>query len=284
MPNAKARPDRAARPCRPARSRSLRFATGSVVEVDHAGLAYDLDMHVEQLWRYPVKSMQGERLVTAEVGELGIIGDRQWAVVDLTSGTTLTARREPQLLWASAAIVPGSTADDVGVEITLPDGSRTSEAAALSDWLGRPVELQRAGGGSGIFEIAPDFEHEDEGTWLRWDGPLDTFHDAARTRVSIGALDELREWDPRRFRFNVIVAGGLARPLAGTSVQIGTTTLDVIDHIDRCVMTTRPQPGGIERDLGVLKTIIRDLDNQLGVAASVSAQGTISVGDAVSPG
>ena len=99
--------------------------------------------------------------------------------------------------------------------------------------------------------------------------------------MSIGAIEEVRGWDLRRFRFNVVVADGPARPLAGTSVRIGTTVLHVVKHIDRCVMTTRPQPGGIERDLDVLKTIIRELDNELGVGAGVSANGTISVGDAV---
>ena len=63
-------------------------------------------------------------------------------------------------------------------------------------------------------------------------------------------------------------------------VTIGSCTLTVRKPIERCVMVTRAQPG-IDRDLGVLKTIIRERDNQLGVGASVSSSGRISVGDPV---
>ncbi len=58
-------------------------------------------MHVVSLWRFPVKSMQGEELQTADIGELGITGDRQWALVDRSTGLALTARRVPELLFAS---------------------------------------------------------------------------------------------------------------------------------------------------------------------------------------
>ena len=53
---------------------------------------------VTGLWRYPVKSMQGEARSRAAVGPVGIVGDRQWAVVDLETGLALTARRQPELL------------------------------------------------------------------------------------------------------------------------------------------------------------------------------------------
>ena len=48
---------------------------------------------------------------------------------------------------------------------------------------------------------------------------------------------------------------------------IGATTLDVVKQIDRCVITTRPQPGGIDRDLDVLRTVNRDRDGNLGIGA-----------------
>src|SRR5205085_9894970 len=59
-------------------------------------------MRVVGLWRFPVKSMGGEPLERAEVGELGITGDRQWGVLAVETGKVLTARREPKLLFASA--------------------------------------------------------------------------------------------------------------------------------------------------------------------------------------
>ena len=56
-------------------------------------------MRVLELWRYPVKSLQGQRLAEAEIGALGIAGDRGWALFDRDSGLGLTARRVPELLF-----------------------------------------------------------------------------------------------------------------------------------------------------------------------------------------
>lgn len=111
-------------------------------------------MQVAELWRYPVKSMQGERLDAVEIGLQGVAGDRQWAVVDGTTGLALTARREPQLLFAAARL---DGPDAVVVE--LPDGT-VADDRALSAWLGRPVTLRRAGRERGTYEIALDFEDE----------------------------------------------------------------------------------------------------------------------------
>ena len=52
-------------------------------------------MRVAELWRYPVKSLQGERLTSADVGPEGLAGDRQWALFDVSTGYGLTARRVP---------------------------------------------------------------------------------------------------------------------------------------------------------------------------------------------
>ena len=111
---------------------------------------------VAELWRYPVKSMQGEQVTAADVTAAGLDGDRQWGLLDRATGLTLTARRVPELLFGRAAL----TADgDVRVE--LPDGTVAADDAALSDWLGRDVTLRRAGADvAGTFEIALDAEDE----------------------------------------------------------------------------------------------------------------------------
>jgi uncharacterized protein YcbX len=72
---------------------------------------------------------------------------------------------------------------------------------------------------------------------------------------------------------------GAEDALVGTAVRAGTCTLDVVKQIDRCVMTTRPQPGGIARDLDVLRTINKDRATFLGAGALVTTRGTIHVGD-----
>ena len=50
-------------------------------------------------------------------------------------------------------------------------------------------------------------------------------------------------------------------------------------HIERCVMVTRPQPGGIERDLAVLRSIHHERHGALAVGATVAREATVSVGD-----
>ena len=84
-------------------------------------------MQVDELWRYPVKSLQGERLTGAEVGPDGLAGDRQWALFDAGTGLGLTARRVPDLLFLTGRLRP-----DGRVEVVLPDGSVTSEDAVVA--------------------------------------------------------------------------------------------------------------------------------------------------------
>lgn len=236
-------------------------------------------MRVVELWRYPVKSMQGERVETADVGPAGLVGDRQWGVVDLATGLTLTARREPRLLFAAARL---TSADEVVVE--LPDGSVADDDAALSAWLGRDVALRRAGT-PGTYEIAENFEDEDGSPWHQWEGPAWSFHDSPNGHVSILSTGSIGAWEQRRFRGNVVAEAGPGdeQTLVGRRVRLGTAVVEVGGPIYRCVMTTRPQPGGIARDLGVLRTIIAERENMLGAESVVVAPGRVAVGDAIEP-
>jgi uncharacterized protein len=231
---------------------------------------------VTALWRYPVKSMQGEQLAAADVGPNGLVGDRHWALVDSQTGLGLTARRQPEMLYASAAI------DGDDVVITLPDGSVAKNDDALSSWLGHPVSLVAAEASRhATFEIALDFEREDTAEWFRWDGPDGSFHDSGRTQVSILGADTIGDWDVRRFRANVIVSGSGEDEWIGRHIMIGSTRLDVVKPVSRCVITTRPQPGGIERDLDVLRTINRDREGNLAIGALVRRPGRVAVGDPI---
>lgn len=89
-------------------------------------------MRVQELWRYPVKSLQGQQLREARITPDGLDGDRRYAIFDVDTGIGLTARRIPQLLFASASL---NTDGDLC--IILPDGSIADGDYALSDWLGR---------------------------------------------------------------------------------------------------------------------------------------------------
>jgi uncharacterized protein YcbX len=236
-------------------------------------------MRVLELWRYPVKSLQGERLEVATVTTAGFEGDRRFALFDVDTGFGLTARRVPELLFAAAHL-----RDDGGVDITLPDGSVARDDKALSAWLGRRVTLRSADVEvARHYENVVDFEDEATSDWAPFEGAGGAFHDSGRTRVSLVSTATIGKWDPRRFRANVYLDGEGEDALVGSEVALGDTLLDVVKRIGRCVMTTRPQPGGVERDLDVLRTINRERDGCLAIGALVMTPGAVRIGDTLEP-
>jgi uncharacterized protein YcbX len=235
-------------------------------------------VRVAELWRYPVKSLQGEQLDGAAVTDGGIVGDRAYAIFDLDTGLGLTARRVPELLFASARFF----GPDRPPEIILPDGTIACGDAALSHWLGRRVALRAASDvDERRYENPLDAEHDAD--WIVFDGAPGPFHDSARTRVSLVSTGTVGAWDRRRFRANVLLDGEGEDELVGSRITIGDVTLDVVKRLLRCVITTRPQPDGIERDLDVFKTINRERDGCLAIGALVLLPGTMGVGDEVVP-
>jgi uncharacterized protein YcbX len=236
-------------------------------------------MKVLELWRYPVKSLQGEQLDVASITPTGLDGDRAFAIFDEETGLGLTARRVPELLFASASVDA-----DGDVDITLPDGTVTRDERVLSEWLARPVTLRSAEVPmERLYENPLDFEHEATSDWMQFTGSGGAFHDSSHAHVSLVSAATIGAWDRRRFRANVLVDEHGEDDLVGSRAQIGESVLDVTTRIPRCVMTTRPQPGGIERDLDVLRTINRDRHGCLAVAARVVQPGTVRVGDVVGP-
>ncbi len=239
-------------------------------------------MQVSEIWRFPVKSMQGERLQSASVSQFGIEGDRAWSLFDAETGLNLTGRRDPDMLFAAARLVAENE-----VMITLPDGTETADNATLSAWLGRDVELRRAATeGVGTYEIQLD--EKDAGSWVQWSGPSGSFHDSTVSQISLVSEAAFQSWDRRRFRTNVVLDSPGEVELVGRKATVGSVGLDVMKQIDRCVMTTRPQPAiddlpPVERDLEVLKIINRDHGTFLGVGAMIHTPGTISIGDLVAP-
>jgi uncharacterized protein len=236
-------------------------------------------MHVTELWRYPVKSMGGEQLENTQVGVLGIAGDRRWGVFDVATGTVLTARRSPQLLFASARVVD----DDVVIDVPEIGEIASGEASvALSRWLGQEVELRAAGVIGGTYEVPLDFEHDAD--WVSWTGPAGAWHDSKSSRVSLVSTGTLGEWDLRRFRTNIVVSGSGEDGFVGHHLQIGLVgsgaELAVSKQIDRCVMVARPQPG-LERDIELLKTINRDRATFLSIGSLVVTPGSVAIGDDV---
>lgn len=228
-------------------------------------------MRVAQIWRYPIKSVGGEMLGSAEVTDIGIRHDRGWGVVDDHTGNVLTARREPRLLYGSARM------EDDSPVVTTEQGDELRTSADLSEWLDRPVTLTRAeGNAGGTYENPLDFENDED--WIAWQGPPDAWHDSARRRVSLVSTGSLGGWDFRRFRANVLVDGAGEDELVGSEIDVGTCRLEITVQIDRCVIVTRPQPG-LPRDLDVLRTINAERETCLAIGARVLTAGIVEVGN-----
>src|SRR3954454_2307478 len=108
---------------------------------------------VAEIWRYPVKSMGGERLARSAITTRGVHADRMWAVRDVELDTFTTARRWPVLLQCGARFVedPAGRSADPGdvleVIVTFPDGEEVSSSdpaihARLSEQIGKPARLE----------------------------------------------------------------------------------------------------------------------------------------------
>lgn len=232
-------------------------------------------MAIEEIWRFPVKSIGGERLDVGDVGPLGLDGDRRWGVRDLDTGRVLTGRREPRLLLASARHL-----GEGAVAVVLPDGRELAAPgpdvdAVLSAWLERPVALvPSTDPAGGQFEV-PNADEED---WNAYDVAEAAWHDSARTRLSLVSRHTLGEWDRLRFRSNVVLSGAGEDDLVGATLGLGSTVLTISKRVGRCVMVNRPQPG-IEADRSVLRTILRQRDGTLAIGARIATPGRIAVGD-----
>ncbi len=244
-------------------------------------------VRIESLWRYPVKSMQGETCDELRIDWTGVLNDRGVGVLDLDNGTILSAKREGRLLQASASLTSS------GLEVTLPDGRREVRGGALDEelsrWLGRRVALVDAvTHGTGTFEAPDDFE-DDASPLHRWRGPAESFVDSSSLhlleRAELTRLIRERpelQWDVRRFRPNIVV-DSVTSPVdwavPGTRLRLGGVDIEVEKGCARCVMTTRAQPGDLARQLDILRHVSAVHGNDLGVLARVLSPGVVRVGD-----
>jgi len=264
---------------------------------------------VVALWRYPVKSMMGEELNSSEVTDHGLLGDRQFAVVDRATGKVGGAKNPRK--WGNffdfraGYVEPPKTGARISpVRITLPDGTVvTNERADLEQVLSRAfgrdvafVEARAEERTSGVAEeYWPDMaglDHRD--TVTDFEMPAGTFFDIAVVHLlTTSTIDRLRELYPqgrfevRRFRPNIVVSTGgedvgfVENDWIGRAVVIGDNVrLAITEPCPRCVMITLPQ-GDLPKDSGILRTAAQHNAVNVGVYASVVNGGTIRRGDAV---
>ena len=274
-------------------------------------------MQVDQIWRYPVKSMLGARVEQAELAANGVVGDRLWALRDEVRGAIASARKVAGISRLAATYAGAGR-----VTIALPDGSIVSSDDADADVrLSRAVDhpvtlwgLQPASNTDHYRRGRPD--NADVMTELRtifgrlddeplpdlsifppemaeFEYPPGNYFDCYPLMImTTSALRSIREAlpgaaiDERRFRPSLVIdtADALGHPefgWIGRRLRIGMTEVQIGSGCPRCVTVTREFCDDLPADRSVLRHVIRELDQNLGVYATVVNGGRIETGDSV---
>jgi uncharacterized protein YcbX len=232
--------------------------------------------HLEAIFRYPVKSMGGERLEAANLGWHGIDGDRRLAFrrIDDRSGFPwLAATKLPDLLLFAPRRREDGAQGDVPTHIRTPD---CEELAVFGEDLARevgrrygaPVQMMQLN--HGIFDEAS---------------------------ISVIAYDTVREIcrlagrspDVRRFRPNIVLRslrpvpfqedewlGGVLSFGEGDDAPAITATLRDV----RCSMVNL-DPDSASPAPEVLKAVVRANQNNAGIYGAVTRIGRLAVGQSI---
>jgi uncharacterized protein len=207
-------------------------------------------MHVEGLWRYPVKSLGGEPLTSAHLTLGGIVGDR---VVHVRGERgPLTGRTRPGLLSIPAWTDPDGTPMVDGRPWDSPETSK----------------LIRARGGKSAMLVADSSPQR-----------FDVLNLLVATDEAVDRFGH----DVRRLRPNILVSGVASRGEAkwpGHALEIDDVLIGIDSLRARCIVTTIDPDTGAQ-DLDVLREIRRDFGGELGLNCWVIRPGTVSVGDEV---
>ena len=278
---------------------------------------------IKEIWRFPVKSMQGDMVAACRVTTQGLAGDRAWAMRDETRQEVQWGKKYPQLMLCKARYSEEPSGHEcMPVNITFPDGETLTSGddrihAKLSELVGcaatlwplqpaeniefykryKPTEAQFMNDMVEVFareegEPFPDMSQFPEILMDHVSVP-GTFFDNEEvhliTSASIRYMQEKNpqaNWDIRRFRPNFYIetaAGidGLAEnEWLGKTLKIGEVLLQITAPTPRCGMTVQPQDN-LDHDKTILRTIVREANQNLGVGAHCRQSGTIRQGDAV---
>jgi uncharacterized protein YcbX len=224
--------------------------------------------YVAGLWRYPVKSMAGEELDSAEVSWHGLAGDRRWAFIrdgQVRSGFPwLTIRERPDLAHYRPRFAEPDRPNASPVLVRTPSGGELDVAdPALAASLGPGVRVIK----------------QDRGVF-------DTMPLSLLTMQALASLGRLTgtSLTAGRFRPNLLVdASGHGFPediWVGRVLRIRGLRMRVDQRDKRCVVVTI-DPLTLRRDPAVLRAIARERDTRLGVYGSTMEPGRVAMGDPV---
>ncbi len=266
----------------------------------------DALLKLSEIWRFPVKSMAGEKLAEAQVSERGILGDRVYALIDKESGKVGSAKdtkRFANILDCKAKFLeqPVIGSPVPPVEITLPDGqSATSDSSEintmLSRYFGREVTLEQTPPeefviDSDIVDIENADPAGDPGTTkeqklgaslfreLGMEAAaaeglfFDVFPLTVITQATMAELERLAprtKADPRRFRMNLIIetdeTGFVENDWVGKGLDVEGGLAMAITMPDPRCVITTLPQDGLPRDLNVIRQLVAS--NRLDIGGS----------------
>ena len=208
-------------------------------------------MKVAEIWRYPVKTMAGEKLQRVRIGPLGIEGDRVVHVED-AQGRVITSRSHPRFLGHQGTLGLNGEPRVNGWSWSSPE-----VAAKVVDIVGPGAKL------------------------LRYDG-VERFDVLPLLVATDGAIAAFGH-DHRRLRPNIVIGGveGLTeREWPGVCLRIGKLLIGVQDLRLRCIMTSYDPDTQIQ-DKEITRGIYRRFEGKLALNCFVIEGGELAVGDEV---
>jgi uncharacterized protein len=231
---------------------------------------------IEAIFRYPVKSMRGERVAAGTLGWHGLEGDRRLALrrLDERGGFPwLTASKLPDLLRFTPQRRDDESSEALPTHLLTPEGTEMAVfgealAADIRSRYGRPVEMMQLR--QGVFDDASV---------------------SVITSDTVGEIGRLAGTpaDVRRFRPNIVVRSTRGVPFEedqwlggvltfGEGNDAAAVTVTMRDA--RCVMVNfDPDDGSATPD--VLKAVVRANENNAGIYATVTRIGHVAVGQTV---
>ncbi|MBX9914905.1 MAG: MOSC domain-containing protein [Pseudomonadaceae bacterium] len=215
-------------------------------------------LSLSAMYRFPLKSAQGESLARAQLDSLGLLGDRRWMIVDAGSGRFLTQRLLPQLTqlraqWLDAEHLCLSTAGRTDLLVVLPtaeaelrtvtvwgDSLQVPDAGAaaalwLSEWLGRACRL---------VQVPAERARQVDQSYAQASDRVGFADGFPLLLIGEASLDDLsarvgRPLEMLRFRPNLVVSGSAAYAEdSWQRIRIGALEFRLVKGCSRCIMTT----------------------------------------------
>lgn len=220
---------------------------------------------VAEIWRYPVKSMAGERLDSCRIDETGLEGDRRWALVDGTAnraGKLFTNTQDARLMTYRASF------SDHHVAVVTPAGETRQLddrlVADLAAQSARPLTLRDSAGRN-----------------------YDDSHVLVVNLATVAAfgLQAGMHVDRRRFRANLYLDGlepNEELRWLGVQIRAGDAELEVVKACERCAVITR-DPDTTVASPELLRLLVETSETCMGVYCRVTRPGTVAAGDPCGP-